>query len=362
MSRSPFISMLTAISLCGVLASCDQSPQGSGFRAVDLVGDQTCSLPTKEVRSSVARDAIPALSDPPLVAASEATYVSAEDRVLGLLLGDQALAVPLNLLSFHEVVNFDRFDAPIAVTYCPLTGSGIVFDRMDADNATFGVSGLLLFNNLIMFDRSNEESLWPQMDRSARCGPADGTQLSTLPVLEITWEGWTALHPETKVVSDQTGFTREYDTNPYGNYGLVGNTTLLYGMDVDPRLPMKERVLGLPAGGGGVAVPFSRLDDGEAVRVVRIDRLNNVVVFWHREHEAAMAYQVPEHLRPDGFTVRNGRIVDVATETIWTVDGRGEAGELGGTRLAPYRDAYVSFWFAWAAFQPQTTIWDGEGT
>ncbi len=361
MRRFSFTSMSAVTVVCCLLASCDQSPQGLDIRPGALDTDQTCSLPTKDLRASLPRDVIPALSDPPLVGAAEAAYLSGEDRVLGLLVGSRAVAVPLRIIQYHEIVNFDQFDTPIAVTYCPLTGSGIVFDRTETGGAPFGVSGLLLFNNLVMFDRRDEESLWPQMGRSAGCGPADGALLSTLPALEISWAGWTALHPETKVVSTDTGFRRDYGTDAYGNYDAVDNTNLLYAMEVDDRLPMKERVLGLPSG-SGVAVPFSRLDDGAAVRAVQVGPLNNVVVFWHREYGAAMAYQVPERLRPEGFTVRDGRILDAATESVWDVDGRAVSGELRGMRLAPFRDAYVAFWFAWAAFQPQTTIWNEDGT
>ena len=120
---------------------------------------------------------------------------------------------------------------------------------------------MLYLNNLIMYDRSSGESLWPQMARGARCGPLMGRGLAMLPALEITWEAWRRMHPATLVVSGSTGYSRDYRAYPYGTYDQPGHAELFFPIPdgIDTRRPPKERVLGLPIPGGGTAFLFGEL-------------------------------------------------------------------------------------------------------
>ena len=176
LSRAPWV----ALALVTTVACSDGSSP-----VVDNPGDgpevgqaSFCTIPLEDVFASAARDAIPALTDPELVTASapEADYLLDDDRVIGLELGGQAIAVPLNVLWHHEIVNMSIASFNVAVTHCPLTGSSLVFDRGAVNPVEFGVSGLLYLNNLIMCDRkttaafTTNESLWSQMARGARCG------------------------------------------------------------------------------------------------------------------------------------------------------------------------------------------------
>ncbi len=360
-----------------VLAGCDVgsvSDSGNGNSGFNL---DSCTIPTDRlVDGGVPRDGIPSLDeftsgDDRLVEkdASSAGYLEDDNRIIGLLFGDQALAVPHNILWHHEIVNVDNWAGQtFAVTYCPLTGTGLAFDRSVIDGAEFGVSGLLFNNNLTMFDRRDDESLWPQMNREANCGASVGTDLEMLPVMEMTWGKWKELHPDTKVISSETGFSRNYTTSgyPYGDpdpessYERPNNDNLLFDMPIDDRRPPKERVLGIPNGDGGLAVPFGELDDGSEARTVEVTvGGTDMVVLWRADAEGAMAY----HPRTQSgqslsLTVENGRFVDGSGRT-WTLDGRAQN---GSARLEPVQTAYVSFWFAWAAdsFQPETRIWDGS--
>lgn len=340
------------------LAGCDFA---SNDRSVNVDADE-CSIPTGQLASGgVPKDAIPALTDPDLVPAEAATYLSDDDRVIGLRIGGHRIAVPHNILWSHEIANFNLPGAQLAVTYCPLTGSSMAFDRSAVGGGEFGVSGLLFQNNLTMYDRTSQESLWPQMNRQAGCGPRDGTPLPMVPVLETTWAGWRALFPDTEVISNRTGFSRNYTSSgyPYGDYENLNNRRLLFSMSIDERRPPKERVLGIPSGNGGIAFPFGTLDEGAPVRVVSetVDG-QPVVVFWDRAKRAAMAYTPETDAGPLTFVVQGGRIVDTATSSAWTVDGRAFEGPLSGTQLTPVKQAYVAFWFAWAAFQPETRLWE----
>ena len=360
--RSPW-GLLTVIAAVLLLSACDTGPSSRSARPPDEDGNlvEDCLLSTDNlIGSGVSRDGIPALTDPPLVGpeAEEAQYLADTSRVIGLLVGDTPLAVPHNILWRHEIVNLnDWAGRPLAVTYCPLTGSSLAFDRSAVDGAEFGVSGLLLDNNLVMFDRREEESLWPQMIRGARCGPATGTRLEMVPVVEMRWSRWTALHPDTEVISRETGHRFSYGPRsyPYGPYEQIDNESLLFeGTPIDDRRPPKERVLGIPTGvEGGVAVPFRALDDGAAARVVEVAvQGRETVVFWNRAGRAAMAFEASA-----AFTVEDGRIVDEETGSVWTVEGRAIEGPRRGEQLTPLREAYVAFWFAWAAFQSETAVW-----
>jgi hypothetical protein len=308
----------------------------------------------------VVKDGIPALSNPLLVDPGDAglDFLLPSDRVIAIRVGEGHIAVPLNVLWYHEVVNFDLEDFRLAVTYCPLTGSSLVFDRIGIEGAELGVSGLLYRNNLIMYDRRQEESLFPQMLRSGGCGPEAGLALAQYPSVEMNWEGWRSLHPDGRVVSGETGFSRRYDLYPYGDYDVLENTRTLFPVQLDGRRPPKERVLGIPvAREAGMAYPFGILAKEQRQAVHRRIDDGLLVVFWDRDLQAAAAYFSMAEGRELRFEIRNGAFRDVETGTTWSFDGRALAGPLEGRALGAYADAYVAYWFAWAAFQPATDVW-----
>ena len=354
------------------LAACDGSVEpdrNSPGVPVDLTDDTPdpttgCIIPTDRFADGgVGKDGIPALTNPPLIDAPQATYLADGSRVIGFLVDGSAIAVPHNILWWHEIINLSFSTARLAVTYCPLTGSSMAFNRASAGGGEFGVSGLLFQNNLTMYDRTSQESLWPQMNRQAGCGARVGTQLEMFPVVEMTWAGWQSLYPDTKVVSDNTGHDRNYtpDGYPYGDYELPNNPSLLFRMPIDERRLPKERLLGIPDGDGGIAFPFFELDEEGPVRAVHETGAGEaVVIFWDRERVGAMAYRPVHDGQPLTFEARDGRLVDMETGSEWRLDGRAVAGPLAGVRLEPVAEAYVAFWFAWAAFHPQTRLWDSQ--
>lgn len=347
-----------ALALTVGLAACgDETPTfGDGE-----MGE--CSIPTSQLLTGQRRDGIPALTNPPLARSGEAgtEYVRERDRVIGIVLGGEPIAVPLNIMWWHEIVNLEADGHAVAVTHCPLTGSSLAFDRGLVENAEFGVSGLLFKNNLVMFDRSGpNESLWPQMIRGARCGKRDGTDLPMVPIVETTWAGWTQLYPETKVVTSNTGFDRDYRLYPYGSYDRETSRDLLFPLpgSIDERRPPKERVLGIPSGEGGITFPFGILEDmGEVATIHGTLDGNEYVILWEQLREGAMAF-VPE---VDGesltFEVVDGAIMDAETGSEWLMNGEAVAGPMEGRRLDPIDDTFVAFWFAWPAFYPDIEIW-----
>jgi hypothetical protein len=326
--------------------------------------DLSCSINSSLIQNGgPGKDGIPALTNPTFVQQNEAgaAYVRVDDRVAGIIIDGEAFAIPLNIFWWHEIVNLTGGAVGathLTVTHCPLTGSTMAFDRDVVGGAEFGVSGLLYLNNLIMYDRANPNSLWPQMLAGARCGPKDGTQLTMSPIVEMTWAGWRSLHPGTWVVSDDTGWSRNYQSYPYGAYDNPDNAEVLFNQNVDTQRPPKERVLGVPLGSGGLAFPFGVLDDLGPVAVAQTQTLGQpLVVFWDRFRQAAMAYEAEVDGETLTFSIVVDSVIDDQTQTTWRVDGLGLEGPLAGVQLEPVAEAFVAYWFAWPAFYPEMEIW-----
>lgn len=322
-------------------------------------GSETdCITATENLKKGAERGSIESLTDPPTRNADEVENLADSDRVLALLVGGTPLAIPRKLLNQHEVVNLDDWlSDPVTVTHCPLTKSSLAFTRSAVDGAGFDVSGLLLNDNLVMVDQREGESLWPQMRRSAVCGPASGTGLEMVPIIDLKWGYWRELHPDTEVLPVSV---QSVDAKRKRSSELARPSDAIAAEATTPSGP----VLGLPevrsttngAGGSsdGVAVPFRALDDGSTARAVEITNDTGPVVFWNREARAAMAYDTSI-----SFSVTEaGRFVDEATGSTWTLDGRAVDGPRQGERLPPVKTAYVALWAAWSEFHPDTEVWE----
>ena len=274
----------------------------------------------------------------------------------------------------HEIVNMSVGDLDLAVTYCPLTGSSLAFNRDAVDGATFGVSGLLYQNNLVLFDDGEANSRWPQMVGQARCGPETGLTLDQWPVVEMQWSSWLELHPFTWVLAADQGFrtagepwTYEENTYPYGDYESTSEMFKPTAMPaLDPRRHPKERVLGVPptSTDSAIAFPFEALTSvpGQFAVVEFVYDGEAAVVFWDDGAQGGMAFRP----RTKGgelatFVATNSGIEDVETGSRWSVDGRATSGAMKdvGAQLVPLERAYVAFWGAWAAFPRDSRLWEG---
>ena len=352
-----------------LLAACDSSNagdiEGPVGTAECTVSDppqiNACDLPQDQIFFGCSgRDCIPSLTDPALVEMNQVSYLDDRDRVIGLMLDGNPVAIPHNILWWHEIINYDGNSDQIAVTYCPLTGSSIVFDRAAIGGAELGVSGLLYQNNLIMYDRNETEALWSQMLTGARCNSSKGVTLATISHVEMTWGGWKELHPATQVISGNTGFNRNYRQYPYDDYEIESNSDLLFPMDnLDCRRPPKERVLGIPGeDGAALTFPFGMLDERGAKAVVKTNfEGQDILVLWDREKRSAVAFR-PETAGGVAvdIMVQNEAFVDVTTNSVFQLDGLAVEGDLAGRSLQSIDEAYVAFWFAWPAFHPNTMI------
>ena len=206
---------------------------------------QDWSIPVSEVLDGgPGKDGIPALDNPDFAPSSDITYVLDDDLVIGFKNGDDIRAYPHAILDWHEIINDNIGDVSVAVTYCPLTGTGIGWDRrINGTETTFGVSGLLYNTNLIPYDRATDSN-WSQILNESVNGSLQGEKADLIYLFETDFKTWKTMYPDSKVVSVFTGFSRTYGITPYGDYA-TNNDFFLFPVDKDPRLPLKQRVLAI---------------------------------------------------------------------------------------------------------------------
>ena len=321
----------------------------------------------------VPRDGIPPLDDPAFVPVDEAdSWLGAKEPVIYFETGGDPRAYPLQIMTWHEIVNDEVGGVPVAVTFCPLCNSAIVFDRRwEGQLYDFGTSGNLRNSDLVMWDRQTE-SWWQQLTGEAIVGELTGASLDFLPATIIAWQDFKEFHPQGRVLSKDTGFPRPYGQNPYVGYDQVDLPPFLFRGETDGRLPPKERVAAVSLAGRDVAFPFSVL---EQERVVNYNLAGvDLAVFFKPGAQSALdlgsigeskevgATAVFSPLAGDRkltFRDEGGRFLDNETGSVWDLRGQAVSGELAGTQLTPIVHAN-HFWFAWGAFNPDTEVYTGR--
>ena len=360
--------------------------EASRFRSSWPVTDfSNVTIDLSEVLSGgVGRDQIPPLDVPgttsiesPLagtatfVEVSEAGYEENMPLVVVTVEGETR-GYGLHILTWHEIVNDELGGVPIAVTFCPLCNTAIVFDRrVEGEVLDFGVSGLLRHSDLIMWDRQTE-SWWQQATGDGIAGHYGGEQLTFVGAGIVSFRDFRNAFPGALVLSEDTGMGRSYGTNPYTGYDELGSRPFLFQGDIDDRLPALERVVALRWEGGALAIPFPAIVEERIIEVAAGD--TPVVVFWapgtssaldqasiadSRDIGAAVAFISSaggEHLTFE--TAAGGGFRDRETGSSWDITGIANSGPLVGERLALFEHTN-QFWFSWAAFFPETDVWDG---
>ncbi|MEM7367326.1 MAG: DUF3179 domain-containing (seleno)protein [Bacteroidota bacterium] len=220
-------------------------------------------LPLSHVFAGTAKDAIPSIDSPqyeefrPREYLDTPYYLQEQDLIIGIKIHDHYLAYPHAILNWHEVVNDQIGELPFSLLYCPLTGTGMAWDRrIDGGITTFGVSGLLHNNNLMPYDRQTE-SYWSQMRGDCVNGRLTGMKAQHLSVVETSWDTWQQMFPTPTVLSRQTGSNRAYTDYPYGDF-RTNHDLLPYPLSFDDtRLNRKERVHGIIVDGQAKVYRFS---------------------------------------------------------------------------------------------------------
>ena len=293
------------------------------FIVVMLCGFDTSrhSIPIDDIYDEgPGKDGIPAILHPKFISAKEAdkTFLKKHDRVLGYVHNGQARAYPIKILNWHEIVNDRVGGTSIVVTYCPLCGTGMVFDpQVKGRKLTFGVSGLLYQSDMLFYDHQTE-SLWSQIKSEAVTGKLTGARLKLLSSKHTNWASWKANHPGTRVLSDKTGYRRDYDRDPYQGYET--SERLMFDVDQKSRkYHPKEKVIGIELGGVTKAYPFSELNK---LKSPVKDVLGKTPIRIFYDHRSKTAFIRDE-----------------------------EDGEM---------PSVAGFWFAWYAFHPETRIFSAK--
>ncbi len=318
----------------------------------------------------VPRDGIPPIDNPSFESIEAASgWLAPQSPVIALEVDGIARAYPLAVLTQHEIANDVIGDVPVAVTFCPLCNSAIVFDRrLEGETLRMGVSGLLRNSDLIMWDDLTQ-SWWQQFTGTGIVGTHTGKQLTILPSQVVSFEAFIEQFPEGEVLRGPRG---NYDRNPYVGYDSSSRPFLFRG-EIDERLFPTERVLAGVIGGEPVAYPFPTLSE-ETVINDTVGGLD-VVALWQPGATSALDGSSIANSRDVGMAALFGRELDGQTLTFgvdetgmirddqtgsaWNVFGTAVAGELMGSQLQA-QFAFPHFWFAWAAFQPETMIYGVE--
>jgi hypothetical protein len=224
---------------------------------------------------------IPALRIPKTVAAAEASYLGEGDTVFGAAVGGEARAYPERILDWHEIVNDVLGGRTVTLAYCPLCGAAILYETTlaDGETYTFATSGLLYRSNKLMLDEQSG-NLWSQMTGEPVWGPmvGKGKRLQLLPLTVTTWRSWRTSHPETRVLSPATGFTRVYKPGAaYGRYSESPDPMFPVWVPPPSGLGAKELLFVVQAKGAWKAYPIAVLSkapliddtiEGEPVLIV----------------------------------------------------------------------------------------------
>ncbi len=304
------LALIIAQVLPGMPLTLAQPVMKNGF---DLTGS---IVPVHEILSGgPPRDGIPAIDSPKFLSGNKAASMNSRDPVLGVSRNGINKAYPIAILNWHEIVNDQFGSEAIVVSFCPLCGSGVAFTATASGRARhFGVSGLLYNSDVLLYDRETD-SLWSQLMGQAISGPLKGTPLKQITMAHTSWGDWLGRHPDTLVLSRNTGFKRDYERDPYAGYA-DSNGVIFPVSHKDPRFHPKERVIGVEIDGQAKAYPFSELAKSNG-------KINDQI----GAQEFSIVYD---------DELQSGTILDQ------------NSNEIVSTTV---------FWFAWYAFHPGTLVY-----
>ena len=309
----------------------------------------------------VGKDGIPALENPEFVSKNDISYLADDDLVIVVKFGDKVKAYPHAILDWHEIANDVEAGTGYAVIYCPLTGTGVTWSTLiNGSSTTFGVSGLLYNSNIIPYDRQSESN-WSQMLGQSVNGKLTETIPDVVKSIEMSWRTCKELFPDVQVLSTKTGHSRRYGSYPYisvsGDY-RVENYVMFPVSSKDDRKQNKERVFGIISGEFAKIYDFSKFESTNIINDTFKDQ--NYVLVGSQDKNYITAFSAIsntlEHLTftpcdcsPGIMTDQNGNKYNIFGEVI--------EGDILSYQL-PVVNGYVGYWFAWAAFYPELTLYE----
>jgi len=301
------------------------------------------------------KDGIPSIDNPKFAPVSESQFVPDTTFVIGLDINGEKRAYPLFIMVWHEIVNDNVGGVPVAITYCPLCFTNQVFERViDGKEVEFGTSGKLYNSNLVMYDRLTD-SYWSQALGVAITGELTGYELTRIPFDVISWGDWKTLHPDTLVLTTETGHIRSYGVDPYGDY--YTDPRILFPVEhEDDRMHPKELILGFHE--SDVYKAYKQ-DDVESAIVIN-DIFNNkpmMLVSLFSGDSRAFDRTVNDKVLTFDFV--DNVIIDLESKSKWNYDGVATSGSMEGIQLVrlPFNPG---FWFQWVAFHPDTEVYESS--
>ena len=337
-------------------------------------------------------------------------WIGEDEPIAVLSIGDETKAYPIQILTWHEIINDTIGGRPVTVSFCPLCNSTIAFDRRiplsqaaldnllalnpdvelsdpskeflaeykdlgeDADSVvklaevTFGVSGMLYNSNLLMFDTVSS-TLWSQILAQGNVGTLTNTQLLRIPTQILSFSELQESFPKALVLSRDTGHSRRYGSNPYVGYDLVDSRPFLFDKLVDDRMLAKTRIVSVEIADEAVAYKYETLAENNLVNDLIADK--PIVVFWQAGLNSALDASQIKNSKDVGevgvfsrelngkvleFEYKNDVFKDKQTGSTWNILGQAIDGELKGSNLDPIIHDNT-LWFAWAAFKPETRVY-----
>ena len=327
------------------------------------------AINVSDLDTLLAPDSIQAIDDPQFEAADQMLDMAPDERVIGIEINGDARAYPLNILSSHEIVNDVVGGEPLAVTWCPLCYSALVFSRqVESKSLTFGVSGQLLQNTLVMFDRETR-SMWSQLYGGAINGELSGTALSVFPSVLTTWDAWLTQYEDGQVLSKRLTCAQfdcgTYASNPRGSYAVDAYASYYVSADegvINRQIPRdefsgrpKERVLGVRVEGAARAYPFAVLAEQSVIN----DEIAGVpILIWFdpsTQTGAAYRREVQGQILIFYSDPENATLVrDEESDSRWSgSSGEGKEGRYRQERLTPVIST-PAFEFGWTDYFPQS--------
>ncbi|MCP4254867.1 MAG: DUF3179 domain-containing protein [Candidatus Scalindua sp.] len=307
-----------------------------------------------EIQYALPRDAIPAIKNPEFVPAEE-SGLDDNEPVVGVTINGESRAYSVYLLNHHEIVNDRIGDTAFVVAWCPLANLAVMYNRViDDKEYTFGVSGKLLKNTLVMFDYETE-SFWPIVYGEAVDGELTGRKLNSISECQkVPWGAWEKLHPDTLVLSYHGSRTIGYDA--YGDYHKNEETGVSPARNIDARLGIKTNVVGIEVNDKYKAYPFY-LFNKTAIITDEFQGMN-LLVYRNKDTGSIHVYdrQVGEAIID--YKWNNNGTTDSITSTTWDLEnGIGIEGSKKDETLCPINFLSV-YWFVWADYFHDTEVFE----
>jgi hypothetical protein len=317
------------------------------------------------------KDGIPSIDNPKFISQQEASgWLRGRKPVISLSINGETRAYPIQILMWHEIVNDEVGGVPVAVTFCPLCYSAIVFDRrIGGEVHEFGVTGLLRKSDMVMYDRTTE-SFWQQFSGEALVGDYTGTFLTIVPSQLISFDQFSQAHPNAQVLSRETGYRRNYGENPYAGYDDINNSPFFLDEEVPGQIRPMEKVIGVRTENEvkGYTYSVTRkkrvLHDvvgGEPIVIFHLDGMASAMddsrIHQSRDDGATGVFSAVLNDETLEFEYHGGEIRDINTGSRWNISGVATSGPLEGEQLETkiYGDYFA---FAWLVFYPETEMYE----